>query len=55
MAKEIVCPKCKEIVTPNDNWDFIDGENRTATCPKCKHKFQIIIERPIEYYVPENE
>lgn len=52
--EDIICLRCNDVIKPNDNWDFIDGEKQEATCP-CGHKFTVIIERPIEYYIPEAE
>ncbi len=52
--EDIVCPKCNRIVNPDNNWDFMDGEEREVIC-SCSHKFLVIIERPIEYYIPELE
>jgi len=49
--EDIICPKCKTWNRPNDNWDFIDGETHSITCSECGKKFEIVIERPIEYYV----
>ena len=53
MAEEILCPKCDDWNRPDDDWDFIDGETHRVQCRKCKHKFLVVIERPIEYYVQE--
>jgi len=54
MAKEILCPKCNTLIKPSDEWDFIDGETEHIECLDCGHSFIVIIERPIEYFIPEN-
>jgi hypothetical protein len=51
--EDIICPKCNDIIKANDSWDFIDGEKHKITC-SCGCKFLVIIERPIEYYIPES-
>lgn len=50
--EDITCPKCNDVLKPNDSWDFVDGEKHKIAC-SCGHKFEIIIERAIEYYIPE--
>ena len=52
--EDIVCPKYGNGINPKDHWDFMDGEKHKITC-SCGHKFVVIIERTIEYYVPEVE
>lgn len=52
--EDIICPKCSDVIKPDNNWDFMDGEEEEVICP-CGHKFLVIIERPIEYYIPELE
>ena len=52
--EDIICPKCSDVIKPDNNWDFMDGENHKIIC-SCGHKFVFIIERPIEYYIPEVE
>ena len=49
--EDIICPKCSDVLKPNDGWDFMDGEKHRITCC-CGYQFEIIIERPIEYYIP---
>lgn len=51
---DIICPKCNDVIKPDNNWDFMDGEEEEVIC-LCGHKFRVIIERPIEYYIPELE
>ena len=50
--EDIICPKCGDVLKPVDSWDFMDGEKHKITC-SCRNKFVVIIERPIEYYIPE--
>ena len=50
--EDIVCPKCGNFVKPGKHWDFIDSEKHKISC-LCGHKFVVIVERPIEYYILE--
>ena len=50
--EDIICPQCSNLIKPKDDWDFMDGEKHKITC-SCGRKFVVIIERPIEYYIPE--
>ncbi len=50
--EDIICPQCNNVIKPKDYWDFIDREKHKITC-SCGYKFKVIIERPIEYYIPE--
>jgi len=50
--EDIICPKCNDIVKADDKWDFIDGEKHKITCSR-RHQFEVIVERPIEYYITE--
>ena len=52
IMEDIICPKCEHILEPEDNWDFIDYEEHKVAC-SCGHKFVVLIERPIEYYILE--
>lgn len=49
--EDIICSKCSDVLKPDNNWDFMDGEKHRMTC-SCGNQFEIIIERPIEYYIP---
>jgi len=48
--EDISCPKCNNVIKPDDKWDFMDGEEHKITCT-CGHRFVIIVERPIEYSI----
>ncbi len=50
--EDIICPQCNDIIKADDNWDFMDGEKHEMTC-SCGYQFEIAIERPIEYYIPD--
>jgi hypothetical protein len=52
--EDIICPQCNNVIKAEDGWDFIDEEKHKITC-SCGRKFVVIIERPIEYYIPEVE
>ena len=52
--ENIICPKCKDLIKADGNWDFMDGEKHRITC-FCGHQFETIIERPIEYCILERE
>ena len=52
--EDIVCPQCSNVISPEDKWDFIDFEEHKVNC-SCGFQFTVIIERPIEYYIPEAE
>jgi len=52
--EDIICPQCSNVINPGDNWDFIDLEEHKVNC-SCGFPFTVIIERPIEYYIPEAE
>ena len=50
--EDIICLQCSNVIKSKDDWDFMDGEKHKITC-SCGHRFIVIIERPIEYYIPE--
>lgn len=52
IMEDIICPKCGNVVSPGDDWSFIDFEEHEINCP-CGFQFTVIIERPIEYYILE--
>ena len=52
--EDIICPQCNNVINPGYNWDFIDFEEHKVNC-SCGFQFTVIIERPIEYYIPEAE
>ncbi len=48
--EDIICLQCSNVIRAKDNWGFMDGEEHKITC-SCGRRFQVIIERPIEYYI----
>jgi len=52
--EDIICPQCSNVIKPEDNWDFMDGEKHKITC-SCGYPFVVIIERPIEYCILDAE
>ncbi len=49
--EDIICSNCNSIIKPKDDWGFMDGEKHKIIC-SCGYQFLVIIERPVEYYVP---
>jgi len=56
-ADGVHCPKCGEFFDASDQveWDFMDGEEHEITCVKCGKEYTVIVERPIEYYIQEED
>jgi uncharacterized protein YchJ len=52
--KDIICLQCSNVIKADDDWDFMDGEKHKITC-SCGHQFKVVIERPIEYCMLEEE
>ena len=45
-TNSVSCPNCNELQVLE--LDFIDGEEKTSECSKCKKKFKVVVNRPIE-------
>ena len=56
-VSDIQCPHCNEVIEEiqNSHWDFMDGETRLVVCKHCKKKYQVVINRPIEFVVGRKE
>jgi len=54
---EVCCPKCGAFFDASDqvDWDFIDGEEHKIICAECSKEYTVIVERPIEYYIKEED